>query len=351
MMIDYKELNNYLNKNGLRKGKGRSGGGVTTINNLENRIILYKDVIKILSKKLSNYECLERVTNEKYKIRDIINLDKRIGTKSKYGLIYLSNVMGESRKFLMISKTMKNNGSNGLEVYIMRKITDEVLLKNKSKHFVFIYKSFLCQKPIYLSSKRLISVNELVSGDIKTLFEKRTILQNEILLMNLFFQTFISIATFQNLVKYVHKDTHYGNFLYQENKEVGYYHYIFKKKHYYLKSCEYNIMIYDFGFAESIDTPNKIFLYKNDIAIDYSRITSGYLNKKDGWGEYYDLPNILFNNVIITITNILESISFDNQSELFEKIIERIFIPYSPKDMFLTYRPINVINSKPFNID
>jgi hypothetical protein len=59
------------------------------------------------------------------------------------------------------------------------------------------------------------------------LTSERKILNDDELLFNILFQTYISIATFQNMLKYIHRDAHYGNFLYQENNEIGYYHYIF----------------------------------------------------------------------------------------------------------------------------
>jgi predicted unusual protein kinase regulating ubiquinone biosynthesis (AarF/ABC1/UbiB family) len=65
------------------------------------------------------------------------------------------------------------------------------------------------------------------------------------------------------MLNYIHRDAHYGNFLYQENNEIGYYHYIFNGKNYYLKSCKYNIMIYDFGFANEINNQIIFNHFKN----------------------------------------------------------------------------------------
>jgi hypothetical protein len=348
MIVDYKDLSNYLKK--------QEGGAVISDsrhhkNNLEERIRIYKSVDKILSK-VSNYECLEKYANEKYKIRDIINLDKKIGSKSKYGVIFLSTIVDKSHKFFMVSKVMKNDRSNDNEIILMKRITSEVLVKKKSKHFVFLYKYFICEKANVPTNKRLLSINELATGDIKTLFQNKIILNKDELLMNMFFQTFISIGTFQNLINHVHKDTHYGNFLYQENYETGYYHYIFKKKSYYLKACEYNIMLYDFGFAMDIDFLNKMSKRNSKyIQLDYLRICNAYLNKKDGWGEYYELPKIQFNNNILSIMTVIQDIQYDNQSDYFEKLLTYVLIPYSPEGMFLTNRPAKVINAKPFNID
>ena len=60
--------------------------------NLENRIFYYNNIIEKLSS-ISNNECLNVVkrsnTNSyNYIIKNIISLEKRIGSSSKYGYIY-----------------------------------------------------------------------------------------------------------------------------------------------------------------------------------------------------------------------------------------------------------------------
>jgi hypothetical protein len=127
----------------------------------------------------------------------------------------------------------------------MLMITTDILLKSLSRHFLMIYGGCVCSKRIAKKLK-LISINELADGDIKTLINIPEDVGNTELMFNLFIQTFISIATFHNLVGYVHRDTHYGNFLYQTNSEKGYYHYVFQGTSYYLKASKYNIIIYDY---------------------------------------------------------------------------------------------------------
>jgi hypothetical protein len=79
---------------------------------------------------------------------------------------------------------------------------------------------------------------------------------------------------------YIHKDAHMGNFLYQNNSEYQeadnkYYHYDFDGISYYLKSCEYNIMIYDFGNSKNI---NKLLHSKDNITdIIVYRIRAGII--------------------------------------------------------------------------
>jgi hypothetical protein len=55
-------------------------------------------------------------------------------------------------------------------------------------------------------------VNELAHGDLDMLLLDEEILEDDELMLNLLFQTFISIGTFHNITGYVHKDCHNGNF-------------------------------------------------------------------------------------------------------------------------------------------
>ena len=260
---------------------------------------------------------------------------------------------------------MKYDNDNINEVNIMAMITNHILLKKISRHFLMIYGSCACSKKI-AEKLKLISINELADGDLKMLFNIRDVLANVELFFNILFQTYISIATFHNIVGYVHKDAHYGNFLYQSNNEIGYYHYICDGKDYYLKSCKYNIIIFDYGFSRRINANMKNYdIVKKEskyIFEDYSRIINAFMNKRTGWGKYRDLPDDRINNVILEINNILnnniytELISNTNNNipyskRIFVNIIKDIFLKYTPKDMFITNRPSNVINEIPFRID
>ena len=201
---------------------------------------------------------------------------------------------------------MKYDADNKLEVEIMTNITKNILLNKLSKHFLMIYGYCVCSKRI-ASKLRLISINELADGDLKMLTCKRALLEDNELIFNMLFQTYISIATFQNKTKCVHRDTHYGNFLYQINNERGYYHYIFNGKDYYLKSCKYNVMIFDFGFAKDISRVSTI-----DIAEDYLRIIHAFMNKRvGGWINIPKLPEDKTNRTFVEITNKLSTMSLD----------------------------------------
>jgi hypothetical protein len=343
---------------------------LTTSNNtLLNRINNYRLLKKKLSLLTAN-DCLERkVFNgvAGYTIRNIINLEKKIGTKSKYGTIYLTSIPKISGVYPIASKVMKNDTDNISEVHIMTKITGDIILKKVSKHFLMIYGACVCSKRIAQKIK-LISINELADGDLKMLINMREVAENSELMFNLLFQTFISIATFHNIAGYTHRDAHYGNFLYQTNSEKGYYHYIFNGKDYYLKATKCNIIIFDYGFARKILPYNKgseialINRQNKKITEDYQRIINAFFNKNSGgWGSFPRLPAEPTNSKMLDIAIKIDDIyrkefiynygTTDYAKKIFEIIIDKIFLKYSPKGMFLTLRPPDVINSTPYRIN
>jgi len=341
----------------------------TSKNTLLNRINNYRLVKQKLSLLNAN-DCLERkVFNgvAGYTIRNIINLEKKIGTKSKYGTIYLTSIPKISGVYPIASKVMKNDTDNINEVYIMTKITADIILKKVSKHFLMIYGDCSCSKRI-ASKIKLISINELADGDLKMLINMREVAGNNELMFNILFQTFIAIATFHNIAGYTHRDAHYGNFLYQTNSEKGYYHYIFNGKDYYLKATKCNIIIFDYGFARKILPYNKgseialINRQNKKITEDYQRIINAFFNKNSGgWGSFPRLPAEPTNSKMLDIAIKIDDIyskefiynngTTDYAKKIFEIIIEKIFLKYSPKGMFLTLRPPDVINSTPYRIN
>ena len=331
-------------------------------NTLKNRINLYKLLTTRLSL-LKDGDCLEEKkfngTNG-YTIRNIINLEKQIGSESKNGKIYLTNIPNLTSAYPNLisvypiaTKIMGYNNSNIREVGIMHNITMKIVSNKFSRHFLMIYSSSHCSQklPVIPSKSKYISVNELADGDLKMLFSIRDILEDDELILNILFQTYISIATFQNIIGYFHNDTHNGNFLYHYNNERGYYHYVFNGKDYYLKSCKYNIIIFDFGSANHVYDEQDI----TNIQYDYARILNAFSRKGAGWGVFNDLPTDKTTKIIKDISSIIYDLYEKTYQKPFEHfffsdIIEQIFLRYTPKGMFITERPSKVLNDVPFVI-
>jgi hypothetical protein len=335
---------------------------ISSKNTLKNRINLYKLLTKRISL-LQDGDCLEEKRfngKDGYTIRNIINLEKQIGSESKNGKIYQTNIPDLTRAYPNLisvypiaTKIMAYNNSNIREVGIMKSITTKIISDKFSRHFLMIYSHSYCSQELQVLTPKLryISVNELADGDLKMLFSMRDILEDDELMMNILFQTYISIATFQNTIGYIHNDTHSGNFLYHHNNEKGYYHYVFNGKDYYLKSTKYNIIIFDFGAVKNMWDQTNII----DIHDDYYRILNAFTKKGKGWGIYNDLPKDKTTKIIDEISSIMNNLYQKQyksplEQNLFSDIIEQIFFKYTPKGMFITERPLKVLNDVPFVI-
>ncbi len=312
---------------------------------LDNRVAFYNYIIKKLNK-IKHNDCLEKQSSENniYNVRDILTLEKIISSNNFGGEVYKTSVKNALGTFPIATKVMKETSENLYEVKLMNDITNNVIIKKKSKHFLIIYKYCICDKEQYSNSKKLISVNEIANGNLNTLINNKDILSNKALLYNLLFQTLISISTFHNLLSHIHYDCHGGNFLWHYNSEKGYYHYIFNGNNLYLKACKYNIMIYDFGMSKKIKKNNIKYLVS-----DYAGIISAFLNedfenidqispdsniKKD----LYEIIEI-FNNIYKTMdAEDSKSSPKKIQKEIFNIIINEIFKKHEAGLVFLGHQ-------------
>jgi hypothetical protein len=249
---------------------------------------------------------------------------------------------------------MKTTKDNLFEISLMDKITEEIIQKKLSKHFLIIYKSCICRKSVISEKSSLISVNEIANGDLASLLNNPDIISNNNLLYNILFQTFISIGTFHNLFSLIHNDCHGGNFLWHYNNEKGYYHYIFNEQSIYLKACKYNIMIYDFGLVEKINNDNSLKIIK-----DYCEIIPTFLNENYDSDENDYSPNMDFslemNNILTLLMSKFKTYKEDKSNiriELFNFLIENVF-KKNAGNIFKTKltKSMKIINKTPYYIN
>jgi hypothetical protein len=102
---------------------------------LINRIKNYH-ALRINLLLLKEDECLENKTyadgSKGYTIRNIINLEKRIGSKSRYGSIYLTSINGVPNTLPIATKIMIHNTNNIIETDIMNMIKNHIILKSST---------------------------------------------------------------------------------------------------------------------------------------------------------------------------------------------------------------------------
>ena len=334
---------------------------------LDNRVAFFNYIRKKLNK-VKDDDCLDKKTyshGEGYTIRDILNIEKKISSNNFGGEVYRTSVMNAIGVFPIASKIMKKTDDNLYEVKLMNDITNDVITKKLSKHFLIMYKSCLCEKEDSDSRiKKLVSVNEIANGDLNMLIDNKDVIFNKELLYNILFQTFISISTFHNLIAHIHDDCHGGNFLWHYNNEKGYYHYIFNGKNLYLKACKYNIMIYDYGFSKKIKRNNVKKIMGDYFNIIPTFLNEDYENDRD-LSPDSNVKNEL-NEIIGTLMNVYKTIGDEGsrsspkkiQKDIFSIIINEVFKKYQLNDMFITdfdstesKRPRNIINKKPYYIN
>ena len=324
---------------------------------LDNRVKYYKYLLNYI-KDIKQKECIKKYTEDnitKYAIANKLFLIKKIGTESINGVIYLTiikNILGGN---LLACKIMPIDKDNYKEIKIMQNLTDKVISKKKSKHFLIMYKYIVCPPLSILemiknplgnslkspmgrqqvsSNKRLVSINELAHGDLDMLMKNRILL--------------FAFTLLWNVSKYYHGDAHSGNFLYQINKEKGYYHYTYKKTDYYLKACEYNIMIYDFGYATKAYKK-----YNKKSLLDYINIMNAFI--RDKWAFFPDLPSDNFNTTMIFIREqlMIEYKSGNREGNIENIIVNNILLQALENtsqtfNLFTTSKPNNIINKTPY---
>lgn len=340
--------------------------------NIDNRAQYYKYIYSKIAK-VKQISCLKskkfikkKKIYEGYTIDDTINLQKQIGSNSKYGAIYITSIDKAVGKYPIASKLMEINRSNSVEKCLNEHITTKIMKKKLSRHFIFTYRTFICNNissnvpPIIKNLNYFVNLNELAHGDLKQLCKSKTYVEDDSLVYNVFIQVMLSIMSFQS-IGYTHGDCHYGNFLYQRNIEQGYYFYKINDINYYLNSCKYTMLIFDFGFAKSIDKSN-ILTYK--VIDDYMRIIHAFANKKilsESWSHYPNYPSdnvSQYANHLLNKLNIISKALLNNRNKsnkTFNNLINDMIIPHlinSPNNIFTKIKPRGkIINSKPFIIN
>jgi hypothetical protein len=288
----------------IQSPKKSSGSSNNYLNERINRYII---IYRKLSQNISKDECLEQSKHLAYKLRDILTLVELIGSQSRNASIYKTNIHNKPTIYIA-TKVMNDNDDNILETILMKAITEQLVLPKKSKHFLIMYYYSLCMANRN-TNFALANFNELAKNDIKYLLRQKNILENKKLQYNILLQSIISIGTFHNIVGYIHNDCHLGNFLYFYNngsKGNTYYHYKLNDKNFYLKSCNYDVVINDFGFSSCIMLLSyKDVKDKNLFVDDYIRVIECFINTLSHDANMKDILDYIaiISNIITTYKN------------------------------------------------
>lgn len=310
---------------------------------------------------LYNYD--DKTKQSFYRIGNRIILDKRIGTESAVGIVYIAHIKSNTNygtKFDKLNKfavkITNQEKENKIELEVLEKLTKLVRMQI-CPHFPINYGYLECSntnidkknKGLYpdffkKNKKIFISLNELANGDLHDLL----ILSNKPNFYNIFAQIFIALMFFHTYIDSFHNDPHTGNFLYHKIEPGGYLHYNIYGKDYYLENQGYLWVIWDFGLI----TPFRQILDKNysplnkNINYDYN-----YVLKTLDWYNY-KLPSDE-----VSFKKIFKQSIIKNYDKIYDiKLLKLLnieilsfFIDNIPS--FTTIKPSNIINKTPYIIE
>ena len=357
---------------------------VNLIDRINYFIIMQKYILSLKSKNncLRLYNIDPITNNITYRIGNKIILDKKIGTPSVYGIVYLSHFKTNVRygtKFDRLNKfavkITDQSKINKKEIDILKDLTkfvidficphfpisfgylkcDNTIKSDNSDDYSIVKnkhnKKQLLPELVVKKNKLFIQLNELAVGDLHSLlvsqfnpFMKPT---NNIDVLNIFAQIFIAFMFFHSYTNCYHGDPHTGNFLYHKIKPGGYFHYNIYGKDYYLENQGFLWVIWDFGLIRPFTQNNKYGITQllNPINFDHKYILStlDWYNKKLP-------PNIVAFKTILTTTIIepYDKIFNYNLLKLLNIEILDYFLLNIPH--FTNIKPSNIINKTPYII-
>jgi hypothetical protein len=331
-----------------------------------NYLLIIKKYLMTIKEKnncVRLYNIDSKTKNPIYRIGNKIILDKKIGSDSKYGIVFLSHFKFKNiNKFDILNKfaikITKQNIANKKEIDILNKLTD-LVINFKCPHFPITYGNLKCinsniksnnsddysiakekkNKKYYPdlinNNKALfIQLNELASGDLNSNFEISKLNQDK---LNTITQIYISIMFFHHYTNCYHNDTHGGNFLYHKIKPGGYFHYNIYGQDYYLENKGYLWVIWDFGLIKPLTT-------KKPIINDYYFLLMALKCYKYKYtsNEYNIITNIKY------ILSKYDKFTNHIMLEILNKELLNYFISNVPS--FTTMKPSNIINKTPYII-
>jgi hypothetical protein len=353
---------------------------VLTKHNLDTRIQRYHLIKKRLDS-IPETECLTKKMfgkNKGYTLNGVVNLEKKMGSSSLFGSVYLSSIPNLLGSYPIASKIMKTTHNHECETQLNEWITKNIIIPKQSRHFVMMYKSTKCsvaggKANQLVPAERLVNYNELCNGDL--IFLMKTNVRNDIMdMINIAFQSLIAIATYQKRIGFCHRDCHSGNFLYQIDYEVynakygagsgsgrvgngsnvdyGYYHYVYNGFNFYIKRCSFNICIFDFGLSVPINTA-----FDKNICTDYLRVLNTFISREDyGWiADTMDLDiSAEMVSLLSKVKGITKRLLSDEgkRHDVFQEIIDNVFKVFrTDTGIFITNKPAKVLNKIPFVIN
>lgn len=196
----------------------------------------------------------------------IVYFSKRIGTESKYGMVYMSTGTSYGRLLKFATKFTKITSETQTEMELLKRMS-KIVLSKQFPNMPISYKIMNCYTsckdnrcPIVTETPYFVIINELADFDLITWFEKEhTSDECESIIM----QLILALHCFHSF-GYSHNDTHLGNFLVHKIPPGGHWRYKIGNNDIYVPNTGYLLVLWDPGKATEIDS-------KNNIIYDYTR--------------------------------------------------------------------------------
>jgi hypothetical protein len=353
-----------------------------------NFFTLIRKYILSIKKKHKNicmrlYKFDEKTKKPIYRLGNRIILDKQIGSKSAYGIVYLAhykpNINNENKldklnKFAI--KVINYSINNEIEYKVLTELSKQVILLN-CPHFPITYGLLSCDNKkirsnydtsiildinksdvnnkkyypdlINNNTSLYYQINELASGDFMTY--RKTFINNDYLILNAIAQIYISIMFFHKYINAFHNDAHAGNFLYHKVKPGGYFHYNIYGKDYYIENIGYLWVIWDFGLIQPFANTKMInnnkfgkFKKRLNISVDYLRSIQRII-------DFPHLFNPSLNSIINIFSKTLNKYIDTMDVLLLSDLNKQILIIMNNNiSTFSDIKPDNIINKKPYII-
>jgi len=266
----------------------------------------YKKYVKMMDYlkniNLGNKGCIEPANKKNtYTLNKDIGLYKQIGSNSAFGAVYKSVNINEEYlsknipKFVTKIQVLSNVFKSEFKIL---KIIMEIIKKDNIPLFPLIYDIIKCDnlikdknypKPLQKATGRnksyTLILYELATGDLSSFFKKE---RNYNLWKNCYEQIFMSLFIFHSIIKNIHGDAHYGNFLYRKIKPGGCFCYNINGTNYYIENLGYVWMVWDYSNATPLKELSDYiwiedfmrinrFMRKRDLTIEKSNFYKQYI--------------------------------------------------------------------------
>ncbi len=333
---------------------------------LNNRIAYFKIIYKYIKSqnKFDPKKCFEFDDNNIIKIGSNIIIDKKIGTESKYGIVFLTHYNDKNNKKIFFATKIIDSSKkyNIIESKILEYLTKLNIKYKLCPHFPITYSILNCNNTSFIKNKKMFKhlynkklmfiFNELAHDNLYNLIYSTNVINSKIL-YNALAQIFMAIMFFNKYTNAFHFDGHCGNYLYHKITPGGYFHYRINDEDYYIENLGYLWIIWDFGlivpFNREIYSKSLAFIYDRELSINYDYIkilhcfTSKHFRKIYHANIYTTFKNI--NDTLSTFNNTFDTnkmpILVSHVLIIMKKFLHKHFITSIPSNA-------KVINKMPF---